>query len=391
MKVREPFGYSAARRYPLDEIARDIEAEPKQDAFKRLDPERRVVHIESGDQLEYDGLLLALGAIRRPRFKYALTLDDSRLDEQLHGLIQDVEGGYVHKLAFVGPSRMPWPLPIYELALMTAQRVCEIGIEMSITLATPEDALLAIFGRAVSDAVSRLLADRGILTIPSARCETRAPGELTVYPGSRRLFLDRIVALPQLFGPPTPGVSKAAPNGFIPIDVHCRVRGLDRVFAAGDATDFAVKHGDFIRSSTRSPSTSPPISSRETARRYADAVGETADGRTLNRELRPWRRDLHRRDPKPRQRAPHGSGPAAGSGPSRRGAAMYFRARAGQVVRSCGTPRQAGPATRLIFRVPLPADRNRRAPRRRRVPPPDYRRPHFRTTRCIRRRSRGSA
>ena len=75
-----------------------------------------------GEQLPYDALLLALGARARPRFKYALTLDDRHLDEQLHGLIQDVEGGYIHKLAFIVPSQMPWPLPMYELALMTARR-----------------------------------------------------------------------------------------------------------------------------------------------------------------------------------------------------------------------------------------------------------------------------
>ena len=78
------------------------------------------------------------------------------MDEQLHGLIQDVEAGYVHKLAFVSPSRMAWPLPIYELALMTAQRAHEMGIEVSITIATPEDAPLAIFGQTVSEAVSAL-------------------------------------------------------------------------------------------------------------------------------------------------------------------------------------------------------------------------------------------
>jgi sulfide:quinone oxidoreductase len=243
MTVREPFAYSTARRYPLDEIARDVGAELRQDAFKRLDPERRVVHAESGDQIEYDALLLGLGAVRRPRFKHALTLDDRRLDEQLHGLIQDIEGGFAHKLAFVAPSRMPWPLPIYELALMTAQRAYGMNTEVSITIATPEDAPLAIFGQAVSDGVSRLLTEHGILMIPSARCETPAAGELSVYPGSRRLFVDRILALPELFGPSTPGVPKAAPNGFIPIDVHGRVRGVDRVFAAGDATDFAIKYG----------------------------------------------------------------------------------------------------------------------------------------------------
>ncbi len=243
MRVREPFAYSEARRYPLDEIARDIGVELKHDGFKRLERDRRIVHTEGGDQLEYDALVLALGAIRRPRFKHATTLDDARIDEQLHGLIQDVEGGYVQKLAFISPGRMPWPLPMYELALMTAQRAHAMGAELSITVATPEDAPLAIFGQTVSGAVAQLLTDRGILVIPSARCETPGPGELSVYPGARRLLLDRIVALPELFGPSTPGVPKSAPDGFLPVDVHCQVRGVDRVFAAGDATDFAVKHG----------------------------------------------------------------------------------------------------------------------------------------------------
>src|SRR5205823_10105623 len=64
MRVREPFSYSAARRYPLDEIARDIGVELVPDAVKRLDPKNQVVHTEGGEQLPYDALLLALGANR---------------------------------------------------------------------------------------------------------------------------------------------------------------------------------------------------------------------------------------------------------------------------------------------------------------------------------------
>ena len=40
MTVREPFGYAEARRYPLDELARDIGVELRVDSFKWLDPER---------------------------------------------------------------------------------------------------------------------------------------------------------------------------------------------------------------------------------------------------------------------------------------------------------------------------------------------------------------
>src|ERR1700719_4738292 len=62
LRVREPFGGPSARHYALDEIARDIGIELRQDAFKSLDPERRIVHTEAGEQETYDALLLALGA-----------------------------------------------------------------------------------------------------------------------------------------------------------------------------------------------------------------------------------------------------------------------------------------------------------------------------------------
>lgn len=243
MRVREPFAGPTARRYPLDDVARDIGVEFKRGAFARLEPERRIVHTQADEQLEYDAALLALGARPRPRFRDALTLDDRILDEQLHGLIQDVEGGYVHRLAFISPSQMPWPLPLYELALMTARRGWDMNEEVSVTIVTPEDAPLAVFGAAVSDAVRRLLEDNGVLVISSSHVAMPKKGEVALHPGGRTLYVDRVVALPELFGPSTPGVPKRDGHGFIPIDVSCRVPGLDRVFAAGDATDFAIKHG----------------------------------------------------------------------------------------------------------------------------------------------------
>jgi sulfide:quinone oxidoreductase len=243
MRVTEPFAGRRAQRYSLDEITRDIGIELVLDTFQWLDPDRRLVHTESGESLSYDALLLAPGAVLRPRFKHALTLDDAQLDEQLHGLIQDVEGGYIHKLAFLAPTPMPWPLPLYELALMTARRAYDMNMDVSITIATPEETPLAIFGSQVSDAVAQLLEEHGILVLTSAHAETPEAGHVSVHPGARQLHVDRVVALPQLFGPELPGVPTGSPGGFIPVDAHCRVRTLDRVYAAGDATDFAVKQG----------------------------------------------------------------------------------------------------------------------------------------------------
>jgi len=243
LRVREPFAGPAARHYALEDIARDIGMELRQDALKWLDPVGRIVHTEAGDELTYDALLLALGARLHSRFKHALTLDDRHLDEQLHGIIQDVEAGYVHTLAFIAPGQMSWPLPLYELALMTARRGYEMDEKVSVTLVTAEDAPLAVFGDAVSQAVAELLEENGIRVISSTHAETPEAGKVALHPGGHTLDVDRIVALPELFGPSTPGVPKHDGHGFISIDVHCRVPGLDRVFAAGDATDFAVKHG----------------------------------------------------------------------------------------------------------------------------------------------------
>ena len=202
----------------------------------------RVARTTSGAELQYDALVIGLGARAQARYEHALTLDDRRLDELLHGLIQDVEGGYAKRLAFVIPARMAWPLPVYELALMTAARAYDAGEDVDITVLTPEDAPLAIFGEQASRAVSQLLAESQIDVVTSAYCEVPRSGLVEISPGGRRLEVDRVMALPELEGPAIPGLPHDS-DGFIPVDQHCQVRGVQRVFAAGDATDFAIKHG----------------------------------------------------------------------------------------------------------------------------------------------------
>ena len=101
---------------------------------------------------------------------------------------------------------------------------------------------LAVFGDGASSAVAQLLHEHGITTITSARCEIPHSRQVAINPGDRRLEADRVVALPELRGPYVRRL-KAGLRGFIPVDAHCKVRGVERVYAAGDATDFAVKHG----------------------------------------------------------------------------------------------------------------------------------------------------
>jgi sulfide:quinone oxidoreductase len=242
MAVREPFAYGAAMHYPLKEIAQDLGATLLEDSFAWVDSAERVAHTQQGHQLAYEALILALGARAHPHYEHALTIDDRRMDAIFHGLIQDVEGQYVRRLAFVIPGRMAWPLPIYELALMTAGRAYDMDVEISLTVVTPEDAPLGIFGAGASAGVARLLQEAKIATITSGYAEVPSSGHVLINPGDRRLEVDRVVALPELFGPSVRGL-RVSEQGFIPVDLHSQVRGVERVYAAGDATDFAIKQG----------------------------------------------------------------------------------------------------------------------------------------------------
>src|SRR6202035_4477366 len=118
-----------------------------------------------------DVLVLALGATVTKRYPHALTIDDRNLNETLHGLIQDIEGNYIHRLAFVAPGCMAWPPPLYELAMMTAGRADDMQIELETTIVTPEDSPLAIFGSAASEAVVDLNQAANVVTINSAYAE----------------------------------------------------------------------------------------------------------------------------------------------------------------------------------------------------------------------------
>ena len=242
MTVREPFAYGRAQRYSLSDMTKDIGVELREQSFAWVNPAACVAYTDSGEELPYDALLLALGARIHTRYTHAYTIDDRHLDDILHGLLQDVEGGYVKRLAFVVPARMAWQLPVYELALMTAARALETDAALSITIVTPEESPLAIFGSGASEAVSKLLEEAGIKLVTHAYAEVPQWDTVVVHPEDKRLEFDRVVALPELYGPAVRGLPSAE-HGFIPIDVHAKVRGVERVYAAGDATDFALKHG----------------------------------------------------------------------------------------------------------------------------------------------------
>lgn len=245
LSVKEPFALGAAERHPIRHIARDAEAEWAKDALAWIDPDGQVVHTGGGTELPYDALLVAVGARTTPAFEHATTFRDAEADALLTGLVEDIEGGYTKSVAFIAPAGPVWQLPLYELALMTSERARSMGMDdVELTLVTPDEAPLAIFGPSVSEAVGRLLDEAGIAVHASTVARVPAPNRLQLQPQDVELQPDRIVGLPRIEGPAIRGLPGAGADGFIPIDAHCAVPGAGgRVFAAGDATQFPIKHG----------------------------------------------------------------------------------------------------------------------------------------------------
>lgn len=241
MAVAEPFSIAAARHIALVAIAADFGARHVSGAIASVQPAEHRAFTGDGEQIPYDVLVLACGTRIRPAFDGVLTIDDRTLGATLRGLVQDVEQGYTHEIAFVAPAQAFWPLPLYELALLTAQRAYDMSATVEISIVSPEGVPLELFGSEASARLSRLLRDAGI-TFHGSSLATFAHGELTREPGAHGSQPGRVVALPLLDGPRISGVP-ADPHGFIPVTEYGAVEGIEDVYAAGDATTHPIKHG----------------------------------------------------------------------------------------------------------------------------------------------------
>jgi sulfide:quinone oxidoreductase len=241
MAVAEPFTIAHARHVSLAAVAAGFDTRLVAGSLAGVEPAEHRAVTRSGERIDYDVLVIAAGTRIRAPFPGAHTIDDRNLGGTLRGLVQDVEEGYTSAIAFVAPAQAFWPLPLYELALLTAHRAYDMNVAVDICVVTPERAPLALFGAGISDELSRLLRNAGIDFHGSSFAEL-ARGELTLQPSGRRLRPGRVVALPLLEGPPIAGVP-ADPHGFIPVTDYGEVRGIDAVYAAGDVTSYPIKHG----------------------------------------------------------------------------------------------------------------------------------------------------
>jgi sulfide:quinone oxidoreductase len=115
-------------------------------------------------------------------------------------------------------------------------------VDLELTLVTPEDRPLSVFGAKAARDVEALLAKAGVRLVTRTAAEIPGRGRIVLPPDGEQLEVDRIIALPISAGPSMGGLPGDA-DGFIPIDSFARVEGMDGVYAAGDGTNFPLKQG----------------------------------------------------------------------------------------------------------------------------------------------------
>ena len=234
----------------------------------RVDAERHLVHTAEGEELPFDLLLLAPGAIPATALPGALCFRGPGDAAELEQMVEDALAGRDRKLRLRRPERRhggrcrstSWRCSPRARARATPARSAS-----RVTVVTPEDAPLELFGRAGERGDRR--AARGprhrasFPTIPLAF----ADGALSVAPGGS-VAADRAVALPQLEGPrlrslsPTHGASSRPTRSD---------RSTARSTSGPPETRPASRSsraGSLPSRPTPQPSRSPPASARSSSR-----------------------------------------------------------------------------------------------------------------------------
>lgn len=238
----EAFGDEPSATLDLEAIAADLGAAYHLAALEAVAPRQRSVRLDTGLRLDYDSLVLAIGARARTAIPGALTFRDQRDSPRLRNLLEELRTGAIRRLLFAVPSLDSWSLPVYELALLSARYAGARAAEVDMAVVSPEPVPLAIFGTGASQRLAAILAERQIRFVGnSVPHSVQRDGSLALqFDGP--IAADRVVAVPQLYRPRISGIPGNR-SGFVPTDSFGRVAGLAHVYAAGDMTAFPVKQG----------------------------------------------------------------------------------------------------------------------------------------------------
>jgi sulfide:quinone oxidoreductase len=232
LAVAEPFALGHAHRVPLKRFAAEVDAELVLEALESVDDAARQVQLSDRSRRSFDALLVATGGRPVVGVEGATTWWPGGDADSFGGLLQDIDGGYAKQIAIVVPPGAVWPLPAYELALMTVGEARGMGHEdVEIIVVTPERTPLSLFGEDASRALAEELNWAGI--------EVRTG---TVVQNASELGVQRVFAVPRIVGPIIEGLAMNE-EGFILAADDGLVQNCAQTWAAGDGVESPIKFG----------------------------------------------------------------------------------------------------------------------------------------------------
>lgn len=239
-----PLGAGPAARFDLEAVAAEMGARYRSDALAAVRVAEQEAVTKRGALLPYDALVIAHGSTAERAVAGALTFWTRDDEPALRQVLAALERGELDRVALAVPAGMRWSLPLYELAVQVADSVGSSGSnDRRIVVVTPEAYPLELFGEEAGAAIEAVLRERGIELRTGSEPIAFAEGALALASGDA-VDVAGAIALPRMVGREVAGLPTDK-LGFLPTEPDGRVRHLDAVYAAGDATAFPVKQGVF--------------------------------------------------------------------------------------------------------------------------------------------------
>lgn len=267
MSAGSLFRPTQERGTPIGEIATEVGATCVRERVVAVHEADRCVVTRDGDTVSFDYLLLAAGARQERSLQQGFVWERGQDPGFLDQVLESVRAGRAGRVAVVVPRGARWSVPAYELALVLAWASAGTGTKVS--LITAEARLLGALGRNATSLITPELEEAGVATVtgvevidaPHREIRNSGPIDVMLVPetaaseeealtgkptephrgaGEAQTF-DFVIALPTVRGPSIPGVTIDT-AGFVEVDTGLKVRGSERVWAAGSCIAAALEH-----------------------------------------------------------------------------------------------------------------------------------------------------
>ena len=227
---------------PLDRLAQRAGVRFVQTACCGLDPDTKIAHCENGEQIAFDlvsidsGPTLALADLPGAG-QYALPIRPiEAFVAAWPGLLERARQASGFNLAIVGDGAAGTELAFAIQARFASERLAQARV----TLIGANSAPLAGFPPRLRNTVSRLLSERGVITLANRRALAFLPGQLRLS-DETRLDADASLIVTGAAAPRWPADSGLACDeaGFVRLTPTVQSVSHPFVFAAGDVAAYA--------------------------------------------------------------------------------------------------------------------------------------------------------